>query len=128
MKNPYADDHVFPRPVEHLPEYAHAKARQSCVERLMEAFNLSSDAATTIANAVVDPSAVRKGIGEPTDPQVEEIAVPGGTLLGIRSSVWSRRVMPDPRNPRIGPSRQNPYAIYPVNGSEDSTFRSHTVP
>lgn len=123
MKNPYSDDHVFPRPVEHLPEYAHAKSRQSCAERMMEAFKLSSEAATTIANAVVDPSAVRKGIGEPTDPQVEEIAVPGGTLLGIRSSVWARRVIPDPRNPRIGPSRRHPFAVDPGTGADDSRFR-----
>lgn len=60
MKNPYAEDHVFPRPVEHLPEYAHAKARQNCAERLTEAFKLTSEAAAAIANAVVDPAAVRK--------------------------------------------------------------------
>ncbi|MGA2270124.1 MAG: hypothetical protein ABSH44_16765 [Bryobacteraceae bacterium] len=123
MKNPYSDDHVFPRPVEHLPEYAHAKARQTCAERITEAFKLAPDAATTIANAVVDPTAVRKSIGEPTDPSVEEIAVPGGVLLGIRTSVWARRVMPDPRNPRIGPSRQHPFAIDPGTGTEDSRFR-----
>ena len=123
MKNPYSDDHVFPRPVEHLPEYAHAKARQTCAERITEAFKLSSDAATTIANAVVDPAAVRKSIGEPSDPSVEEIAVPGGILLGIRTSVWARRVMPDPRNPRIGPSRRHPFAIDPGTGAEDSRFR-----
>ena len=123
MKNPYSDDHVFPRPVEHLPEYAHAKARQTCAERLTEAFKLTSAAATTIANAVVDPAAVRKSIGEPTDPQVEEISVPGGTLLGVRSTVWSRRVMPDARNPRIGPSRRHPFAIDPGTGADDSKFR-----
>ena len=66
---------------------------------------------------------VRKGIGEPTDPQVEEISVPGGTLLGIRSGAWSRRVMPDPRNPRIGPSRRHPFAIDPGTGADDSRFR-----
>jgi hypothetical protein len=93
MKNPYSDDHVFPRPVEHLPEYAHAKARQTCAERIIEAFKLTPEAATTIANAVVDPAAVRKSIGEPTDPSVEEIAVPGGILLGIRTSVWARQVV-----------------------------------
>ncbi len=123
MKNPYAEDHVFPRPVEHLPEYAHAKARQNCAERLTEAFKLTSEAAAAIANAVVDPAAVRKGIADPLDPHVEEIAVPGGTLLGIRSGVWVRRVMPDPRNPRIGPSRRHPFAVEPGTGSDDSRFR-----
>ena len=123
MKNPYSDDHVFPRPVEHLPEYAHAKARQTCAERIIEAFKLTPEAATSIANAVVDPAAVRKSIGEPTDPSVEEIAVPGGILLGIRTSVWARQVMPDPRNPRIGPSRRHPFAIDPGTGTEDSRFR-----
>ncbi len=93
------DDHVLPRPVEKLPEYAHAKARRSLAERLVAAFGQSEPAADAIANAIVDPSAVRKAIGEPVDPQVEEIAVPGGTLLGIRTIVWSRRIMPDPQSP-----------------------------
>jgi hypothetical protein len=92
-------------------------------ERLIEAFKLIPDAATTIANAVVDPSAVRKTIGEPSDPSVEEIAVPGGILLGIRTAVWARQVMPDPRNPRIGPSRRHPFAVDPGTGTEDSRFR-----
>src|SRR4029077_2058964 len=68
-------------------------------------------------------SAVRKGIGEPTDPQTEEIAVPGGTLLGVRTHVWARKVMPDPRNPRIGPSRKHPFAVDPGTAGEDSRFR-----
>jgi len=119
----FSDDHVLPRPVEPLPEYAHAKSRQTLAARIIEAFSLSEAAATTIANAVVDPSAVRKTIGEPTDPGVEEISVPGGTLLGIRTTVWSRRVMPDPRNPRIGPSRRHPFAVDPGTGGEDSKFR-----
>jgi hypothetical protein len=118
-----ANDHVLPRPLEDLPEYAHAKSRRTLAERLVAAFSLTEAAADAIANAVVDPSAVRKAIGEPTDPQVEEIAVPGGILLGIRTTVWSRRVMPDPRNPRIGPSRRHPFAVDPGAGGEDSRFR-----
>jgi hypothetical protein len=117
------DDHVLPRPVEKLPEYAHAKARRSLSERLVEAFSLSVPAADAFANAVVDPSAVRKYIGDAADPQVEEIAVPGGTLLGLRTNIWSRRIMPDPRNPRIGPSRKHPFAIDPGTAGEDSRFR-----
>lgn len=117
------DDHVLPRPVERLPEYAHAKARQTLADRIVDAFGLSSQSASAIANAVVDPSEVRKSIGEPTDPDVEKIPVPGGTLLGIRTSVWARRTMPDPRNPRILPSRRHPFAIEPGTGGEDSKFR-----
>src|SRR4029453_4274309 len=81
------------------------------------------EAADAIADAVVDPSAVRKSIGEADDPHVEEIAVPGGPLLGIRPTVWARRIMPDPRNPRIGPSRRHPFAIDPGSAGEDSRFR-----
>lgn len=117
------DDHVLARPVEKLPEYAHAKARRTLAERLVTAFRMSEPAATAIADAVVDPSAVRSSIGEPTDPQVEQIAVPGGHLLGIRTQVWARRVMPDPRNPRIGPSRRHPFAVDPGTGGEESRFR-----
>src|ERR1700689_4975682 len=80
------DEHVLPRPVGRLPEYAHAKARQTLAAKFIEAFPLSNEAASTIANAVVDPSAVRKSIVEPTDPRVEEISVPGGTLLGIETT------------------------------------------
>src|SRR5260370_34226888 len=98
MKNFLSEDHVLPRPVEPLPDYAHAKSRQACADRLVEAFDLSVEGATTIANAVVDPTEVRKLIGDPTDPRFEERPVPGGTILGIRTKVWWRRVMPDPRN------------------------------
>jgi hypothetical protein len=123
MQKTFSEDHVLPRPVERLPEYANGKARQTLANRLVDAFSLSTKAASTIANAVVDPTAVRKSIGEPTDPEVEEISVPGGTLLGIRTLVWARRVMPDPRNPRILPSRRHPFAVDPGTGDEDSRFR-----
>lgn len=119
----YSEESVLPRPVEPLPDYANARSRQALVERLVGAFKLSPESSTAIANAVVDPSAVRKAVGAPEDPEVEEIAVPGGTLLGIRTSVWSRKVMPDPRNPRILPSRRHPFATDPGSGGEDSKFR-----
>ena len=118
-----SDDHVLPRPVERLPEYAHAKARQSLAEKIVDAFGLSEPSAAAIANAVTDPSEVRKSIGDTTNPEVEKIAVPGGTLLGIRTSVWARRAMPDPRNPRTLPSRRHPFAIDPGTGGEDLKFR-----
>jgi hypothetical protein len=119
----YSDESVLPRPVEALPEYANARSRQTLADKLIEAFRLSPEAANTIANAVVNPTEVRKTIGDPLDPGVEEISVPGGVLLGIRTNVWSRRVMPDPRNPRILPARRHPFAIDPGTGGEDSKFR-----
>src|SRR5260370_23785475 len=103
-----ANDQVLPRPLEKLPEYAHGKARRTLAERLVAAFGMSDPAADAIANAVVDPSAVRKVIGEPTDPQVQEIAVPGGVLLGIRTTGWSRPIMPHPRNHQHAPSPASP--------------------
>jgi len=118
-----SDDHVLPRPVELLPSYANAKSRQTLADRLTGAFKLSDASAFAIANAVVDPSEVRKSIGEPSDPDVERIAVPGGTLFGIRTSVWARRTIPDPRNPRTLPSRRHPFAIDPGTGGEESKFR-----
>lgn len=123
MNKPLTDEYVLPRPVERLPEYAHGKARQSLADRVVDAFGLSQASAYAIANAVVDPSEVRKSIGEPNDPDIEKIPVPGGTLLGIRTSVWARRIMPDPRNPRILPARRHPFAIDPGSGGEDSKFR-----
>ena len=120
----YSDDNVLPRPVEALPEYAHARSRQSLAEKLRAAFRLSEDAAATISNAVVDPTEVRKTIGEPLDPGVERISVPGGTLLGIRTPVWARRITPDPRNPRILPARRHPFAVDPGTGGEESKIRT----
>ncbi len=115
--------HILPRPVERLPEFAHAKARQTLIERLTDAFSLSEGSAAAIANAVVNPSEVRASIGSAENPDVERIPVPGGTLLGIRTSVWARRIMPDPRNPRTLPSRRHPFAVEPGSGGEDSKFR-----
>lgn len=119
----YSEENVLPRPVEALPDFAHAKARQTLAEKLKAAFRLTEEAATTISNAVVDPTEVRKTVGEPLDPGVERIPVPGGTLLGIRTSVWARRIMPDPRNPRILPARRHPFAVDPGTGGEESKFR-----
>lgn len=121
--NVTSDTHVLPRPVERLPDYANAKSRQTLSERIVDAFKLSDEAAAAIADAVVDPSEVRKSIGDPQDPDVERIPVPGGTLLGIRTMVWSRRTMPDPRNPRTLPARRHPFAVEPGTGGEESKFR-----
>lgn len=115
--------HILPRPVERLPEFANAKSRQALTERLIDAFSLSEESATAIANAVVNPSEVRASIGSAENPDVESIPVPGGALLGIRTTVWARRIMPDPRNPRTLPSRRHPFAVEPGSGGEDSKFR-----
>lgn len=115
--------HVFPRPVEPLPEYANVQARRNLAEKLSTAFGLAPEYASAIANAVVDPAAVRKAIGDPHDPEVERLPVPGGTLLGVRTQVWARKVMPDPRNPRIAPARKHPFAVDPGSHGEDSKFR-----
>ncbi|MET4449497.1 hypothetical protein ABIB75_007811 [Bradyrhizobium sp. GM2.2] len=119
----FNDTPVLPRPVEVLPEYAHAAARKTLSEKITEAFALSRGAASAIANAVVDPASVRKGIGEPSEPNAERIAVPGGVLLGIRTTVWARKVVPDARNPRTLPARRHPFAVDPGTGKEDSKFR-----
>src|SRR5262249_18290794 len=123
MKRNTFEHYILPRPVERLPEYPQSKARQALTDRLTESFALHPDISSAIANSVVDPSSVRKGIGDPAAPNVEEIRVPGGVLLGVRTFVWSRRVMPDPRNPRIGPSRKHPFAVEPGKGGEESLFR-----
>jgi hypothetical protein len=124
----HISDHVLPRPVEVLPEYANATARQGLTKKLIEAYHLSEAAAQAISTAVVDPSETRKAIGEPTDPQHENIAVPGGTLMGIRTHVWARKVVPDPRNPRLLPSRRHPFAVAPGTGGEDAKFRPISDP
>jgi hypothetical protein len=116
------NDHVLPRPPEKLPDYANAKARRTLAEKFVAVFKLSEPAAEALANAVVDPSAVRKAIGEPDDPQVERIAVPGGKLLGIRTEVWSRRIIPNPGNPRTKPNQRHPFAVEPGSAGEDSRF------
>ena len=89
MNKPKFAEHVLARPVQALPKYADARARKSLARKLVEAFGLSEDGAEAIANGTVDPAAVRKSIGEPDDPQVERIPVPGGTLLGVRTTSWA---------------------------------------
>ena len=100
MKNSNTNDHVIPRPVEVLPEYAHAKARQALAEKLTEAFNLTPDAATTIANAVVDPSAVRKvAASDCFDPvAVMYSAFCWSACVALRAMMEIRAPFPDQAN------------------------------
>ncbi|MBV9025115.1 MAG: hypothetical protein JO362_15295 [Streptomycetaceae bacterium] len=109
-------DHVPPRPVDKLPELAPIAARRKAAEKLVDTFDLEPDAATCIANAVVDPAELRRSIQTPT-----ALAITGGTLLAVRARVWTRRTLPDIRNPRIGDARRHPIAIEPGT-DEESRF------
>lgn len=111
------DETLLPRPPQLLEVPALAPAVRRAAERLQEQFKLSLDAAEAFASAVVDPAEIRKAADNP-----EELYVPGGTLHGLRARVWTRRVMPDPRNPRVGPARRHPVAVRP-GSTEDAHFR-----
>lgn len=111
------DETLLPRPPQLLDVPALAPAVRRAAERLQEQFALSPDAAEALASAVVDPAEIRKAADNP-----EELYVPGGTLFGLRARVWTRRVMPDPRNPRVGPARRHPIAVRP-GSTEDAHFR-----
>jgi hypothetical protein len=112
-----ADDHVLPRPVNRLPAYAHSTARRAAASKLVTALGLDAAAADCIADAVVDPAELRRSIETPV-----RLSVPGGVVKAVRSEVWAHKVMPDPRNPRIGPSRRHPFAVVPGT-DEESRFR-----
>ncbi|MQS05722.1 hypothetical protein [Streptomyces alkaliphilus] len=109
-------DHVPPRPVDKLPELAPIAARRKAAEKLVDAFDLAPEAAACVANAVVDPAELRRSIETPT-----ALAITGGTLLAVRARVWTRRTLPDIRNPRIGDARRHPIAIEPGT-DEESRF------
>jgi len=116
------DDTLLPRPAQLLETPALAQAARRAAERLQQQFNLSPTAAEAFAAAVVDPAEIRKAADNP-----EQLYVPGGTLLGLRAQVWTRRVMPDPRNPRVGPARRHPVAVRP-GSTEDARFRPISDP
>lgn len=109
-------DHVPPRPVAKLPEVAPVAARRRAGDRLVEKFGLNPAAAACVADAVVDPAELRRSIDDPT-----ELAITGGTLLAVRARVWTRRTLPDVRNPRIGNARRHPFAVEPGT-DEESRF------
>ncbi len=108
---------VLPRPVESLPAPALATATRKLADRLTDAFNMGEEAAQAFALAVVDPSTVRRVVETP-----ERLPVPGGVILAIRADVWARCIIPDPRNPRIGPARRHP-ASNLVGRDESTRFR-----
>ncbi|WP_261556253.1 hypothetical protein [Frankia tisae] len=105
---------VLPRPVEQLPAPALAAATRKLADRLTDLFGMGEEAAQAFALAVVDPSTVRRVVETP-----ERLPVPGGTILAIRAEVWARCIIPDPRNPRIGPARRHPASS--LVGRDEST-------
>ena len=108
---------VLPRPPQTLPVPALAPATRRWADKLTDYFGMNEEAATALAVATVDPSSARKAAESP-----ERLPVPGGIVLGIRTEVWSQFVMPDPRNPRIGPARRHPASTL-VGANESTRFR-----
>lgn len=112
----HAVETVLPRPPEPLRPPALAAATRKWADKLVEKFFMEEEAAAAFALATVDPSAARKAAESP-----ERLPVPGGIVLGVRTEVWSQLVMPDPRNPRIGPARRHPASTL-VGESEATRF------
>lgn len=108
---------VLPRPVGQLPMPALAAGSRKLADKLINQFDMTSEAALAFAQAVVDPSTTRRAADNP-----EHLPVPGGTILAVRAEVWARWVLPDPRNPRIGPARRHP-ASNLIGRDEGSRFR-----
>ncbi|MGV9880683.1 hypothetical protein [Streptomyces sp. NPDC003006] len=117
-----AGETVLPRPVEALPLPALATAARKLADKLSEHFAMGEPAALALAQAVVDPSAARRAAESP-----ERLRVPGGVILAIRADVWARYIIPDPRNPRIGPSRRHP-ASNLIGTGESTRFRPLAEP
>ena len=113
---------VLPRPVEPLPSPALATATRKLADKLIDLFNMSEEAALAFSLATVDPSTVRRVVETP-----ERLPVPGGAVLAVRAEVWARCIIPDPRNPRIGPARRHP-ASNLVGRDESTRFRPLAEP
>jgi hypothetical protein len=117
-----AAETVLPRPVEQLPSPALATATRKLADKLTDLFNMGEEAAQAFALAVVDPSTVRRVVETP-----ERLPVPGGVLLAVRAEAWARCIVPDPRNPRIGPARRHPASDL-VGRDESTRFRPLSEP
>lgn len=118
----FAAETVLPRPVEQLPSPALAPATRKLADKLTDLFNMSEEAAQAFALAVVDPSTVRRVVETP-----ERLPVPGGVILAVRAEVWAQCIVPDPRNPRIGPARRHPASDL-VGRDESTRFRPLSEP
>jgi hypothetical protein len=112
-----AGETVLPRPVEALPVPALSNGMRKLADKLIDRFAMGEPAALAMAQAAVDPAAARQAAESP-----ERLRVPGGVILAIRTDVWARNIIPDPRNPRIGPSRRHP-ASNLVGQGESTRFR-----
>ena len=99
-----------------------AAATRKLADKLTDLFNMSEEAAQALALAVVDPSAARRAAENP-----ERLSVPGGVILAVRAEVWARYVVPDPRNPRIGPARRHPVSTL-VGRGESTRLRPLAEP
>jgi hypothetical protein len=117
-----AAETVLPRPVEALPSPALTLATRKLADKLTDLFSMGEEAAQAFALAVVDPSTVRRAVETP-----ERLPVPGGVILAVRAEVWARGIIPDPRNPRIGPARRHP-ASNLVGRDERTRFRPLSEP
>jgi hypothetical protein len=113
---------VLPRPAESLPMPALAPATRKLADKLTDLFNMSEEAAQAFALAVVDPSTARRAAENP-----ERLSVPGGVILAVRAEVWARYIIPDPRNPRIGPARRHPVSAL-VGRGESTRLRPLAEP
>lgn len=117
-----ARETVLPRPVGPLPTPAMAAATRKLADKLLEQFGISERAASALAVATVDPAAARRAADSP-----ERMPVPGGVIIAVRTEVWARYVIPDPRNPRIGPARRHPASAL-VGRSEATRLKPLTEP
>ena len=95
--------YLLSRPLSVCPNMLMPRRASPSPTRSLTRFACRKNSASAIANAVVDPSEVRKYIGDPNDPDVEKIPVPGGLCLAIRTSVWARSDNAGPPQPSHSP-------------------------
>src|SRR6185437_484094 len=112
-----AFDHIRPRPVSRIPDFAPAPARKRTAEALETAFGLSPESARAVADAIVDHGQARDSIRNP-----ERRRVPGGELIMVAADAWSARLGFDPANMRTAQNQIHPFAVAPGTGAENSRF------
>ena len=88
------DDLLAERPISGIAPVAKSSARKALTDRLV-ALGHSQGHAEVIAQAVVDPTAVRASLNTPIRRRVR-----GGTLLCVDAQVWPPAICPSPTNPR----------------------------
>ncbi|NGO70904.1 hypothetical protein [Streptomyces boncukensis] len=105
-----------------LPRPATVAACKNLAGKLAQRFGLDTAAADAFAWAAVDPAGARKAAEAP-----ERLPVPGGAILALRTAVWTRSIVPDPRNPRISSLRRHPVSGL-VGTGEGTRFRPPAEP